>query len=311
MENNLNILIYDEMLELKKFESKIKGKIMNNSNEIIFQKYGLLNKNWIEKYKKYYNYEHFLQKNEFISPSYKQNIFFDITVLLPKFDESSLNDDVEDIKNLNCSIPINFTLVSINFLNLIKQHFYNSQNKDLINLNFDGLIYEILIGGKCIFIKDKKNPNSYLIQEYKEYNINNMNSNTYEIHYILRFIDKPKRDRDLNLILSSGLSEYLAKRNITPKPFQKLYNSNNELIGYFFNLLIKDENKTKCMLNLSLRKTSNHNIDNNLNHKTSTSTSIKTKEINNIIDPFLHSVLLCFYQIEEIKNYFLNKDNNK
>jgi len=123
MENNLNRLKINEMLELNKCEKKIKDQInKNKSNEIIFQKYGLLNKNWIEKYKYYYNYEHFLQKNEFISPSDKQDIF-DITYLLPKFDESSLNDDVEDIKNLHCSIPINFTLVSKNFLDLIKQHF--------------------------------------------------------------------------------------------------------------------------------------------------------------------------------------------
>ena len=110
-----------------------------------------------------------------------------------------------------------------------------------------------------------------------------MNYNTYEIYYILRFIDKAKRDRELKLILSNGYPQYVDKRNICPKHFQKLYNTNKEPIGYFFNLLIKDENKTKFMLNFSLRNAIN-NIDNNLNPKTSSSTFRKIKEMNNIID---------------------------
>ena len=148
MDNNLKNLIIDEMFELNLCEIKIKEEInKNNSNEINFQKYGLLNKNWIEKYKKYYNFEKFIQKQELETPSDKQNNFeIEITDLLPKYNENNINNEDEDIKNIKCSFPTNFTIVSKNFIDLIQQHFYDKQNQDIIKQIFDDMIYEILIG---------------------------------------------------------------------------------------------------------------------------------------------------------------------
>ena len=53
------------MNELYNCEKKIKENILKlNRKNIFIENYVLLNKNWIEKYKKYYNYEYFLKNKE-------------------------------------------------------------------------------------------------------------------------------------------------------------------------------------------------------------------------------------------------------
>ena len=94
----------DEMKELYEFEQKIKTKTFNNEE---FEKFGLLNSEWIEKYKNKYNYKLYLQTNQ-INNNLSENIF-KIVDLTPKFEDLELGDDEEKIR---INYPNNFVLVS-------------------------------------------------------------------------------------------------------------------------------------------------------------------------------------------------------
>ena len=192
------------MNELYNCEKKIKENILKlNRKNIFIENYVLLNKNWIEKYKKYYNYEYFLKNKEIESQTNSENIFI-IKDLIPEFDDRPIECEDEKIKNLNCSLPHNFVLVSDNFIKLILNNFEDGKS-NVNKLLLDNLIYEVIIGGKCIIIKDKHNKYSYFISSFKEPNINdNYNYNTSSINFLLRFGDKSKIETEIKLILSNG-----------------------------------------------------------------------------------------------------------
>ena len=98
----------EEMKELNDFEQKIITKTYNN--EKTFEKLGLLNNEWIEKYKNIYNYNMYLQ-NDLINNNISENIFI-IDDLSPKFKNLELDDGDKKIK---INILFEFFLVSKRF----------------------------------------------------------------------------------------------------------------------------------------------------------------------------------------------------
>ena len=252
MQNNEILQINNELVELYFCENKIKEEIIKFKQNLaiskISEKYALINKNWIEKYKQYYNYEHFLKTQEIKPPSNIENIFI-INDLIPEFDDSPLDLKNENINNnMNCSLPKNFVLASENFIKLIIKHFENNKSNSE-KLIFDSLTYEVIIGDKCIIISDKHNKLSYFITLFKEKdNIlldNCYYYNTDSVNFILRFEDKTIIKREFNLILSNGISNYIIKRNLGSKSsVQKILNSKNQLIGFFFNILFYYDNES-------------------------------------------------------------------
>ena len=322
MQDNEKLQISKELLELHACENKIKEEIIkfkhiwSNSQEN--EKYVLINKNWIEKYKQYYNYEHFIETQEIKPPSFIEDIFI-INDLIPEFDDRPLDLKNEKKINMNCSLPRNFVLVSENFIKLVVKHFENSKAKGHTEkLIFDNLIYEVIIGGKCIIISDKHNKLSYFITLFKESDNNNKDNcyyyNTDSINFILRFEDKTKIEREFNLILSQGISNYITKRNLgSQSSVQKILNSKNELIGYFFNILFCYDNESTQLGLYCFCPKSKNNVknENTFDSKTYTMRAKKSNEIKDIIDPHINSFLICLYQIEKLRREFKNIDNNQ
>ena len=314
--------IIDEMFELHLCENKIKEDIIKfNQNCTNSQKYVLINKNWIEKYKQYYNYENFLKTQDINSPpSIIENIFI-IDYLFPEFDYRPLESKNEEKNNMNFSLPKNFVLVSENFIKLIMENFGKNNSKENIEKEiFENLTYEVIIGGKCIIISDKYNKLSYFIAILKESDNKNKDNCYYDynidsINFIIKFEDDSKIEKELNDILSYGISKYIAKRNLGSQYFQKILNSENELIGYFYNILFYyDLRATNLGLYFFGPKPKLNNILKNesiFDSKTYAIKSKKSKEIKEIIDPHINSFLICLYQIEKLKKKFENIDNNE
>ena len=170
MKADEKIIIMEEMIELGNCENKIKTEIQRNENlnEISFEKYALINKDWIENYKKYYNYSYFLKYREVNpQPSSSDNIFI-IDYLFPEYYEKTFKEDNGKATIIK-GIPKNFVLVSKNFLQSILKKFNIEKNNqiDLSKKIFMQLIYEVKIGGSCIFIKNKLEEFSYFISSYK------------------------------------------------------------------------------------------------------------------------------------------------
>ena len=178
--------------ELNSSELSVKNEILKNYKEKQFKKYGILNKDWIEEYKNIFN------ENE--TDSINKNIF-DIKKLTPNFDNREI---IVDINNkIIVNFPKNFFLVSENVINLLEEYFSNKEEQDKMLT----LIYEVIIGGHCIIIKDKHyNSNLIFISLYNSQNDTYI-SNT--IDYVINYFSPEYMNEEVNLIISQNISNYL------------------------------------------------------------------------------------------------------
>ena len=126
----------EEFKELYTFEQKIIAK--TDINEKLLKKYGLLNHEWIEKYKNNYNYEFYLRNGQ-INYNSNENIF-KIEALSPKLKKVEL---VEYKKIIEINIPNNFVLVSKKFIDLVSKNFNDEgERKRLLNLCYEVLMIQ-------------------------------------------------------------------------------------------------------------------------------------------------------------------------
>jgi len=266
----------DEMKELYDFEQKITANA--NSNEKTFEIYGLLNNEWIEKYKNKYNYNLYLQKGQF-NNNFSENIFI-IDDLLPKFENLELDYDKQKIEiNYNN----NFALVSIKFINLITKNFKNEEREKLLNLCYKAIK---TINGLIIIEKEEKIILFYKIFEGK---------NIFKIKYILKYSKEDFMNKELNLILKGGLKNYKKIRNIESSK-QTIYNNNGEKIGYFYSSLCQISNNLKM----------------NFNNRNEIHEVISKEKLYLLNHSKLNSIFLCLYQIEDLKQAILaNNDVNQ
>ena len=260
----------DENIKINYGEEEIKKKL-NSNNDNNYYKYGLLNKNWYDNYKNTLN--NYLIKNEKID----KNIY-NINSLFPKFEKNNINYN-NNIFSL--SYPNNFIIVKEKIIYIIKKHFKDNDRKE-----FENLIFDVIIGGKCIIIKDNKNENINYIYLYND---KNKNLNNNEIDYILIYNNQELMLNELHYISNYNFENYLKKIDHQKEEEKIIFNSENKsfikiiIDNHFF----KNENKFEKSNNIDIPK----------------------------INPFFNSILLCLYQfkdfINELNKYYKEEKNEK
>ena len=116
-----NVQRIQEMNELILTDKRIKEDILKlDPTKIKFKRYGLINKEWVEKYKILYNFDDFI-KYQKINPNQNGEDIFILKDLIPIFESKSLKDNNGKFR-LNVNLPSNFTIVNENFINLISKN---------------------------------------------------------------------------------------------------------------------------------------------------------------------------------------------
>ena len=315
-----------EMRELESTEKKIKEDILKQGpTEIKFKKYGLINKDWIEKYKKIYNYDDFI-KNQKINPNQNGEDIFKLKDLIPTFESKSL-DDNNGKHRFNVDLPSNFTLVSEIFMNLISKNIkkelketpqgksneidsmdiegvntptpndatdvFDNNHQQINNVN--DLVFEVIIGGGCTIIKDKKNESSFFIKLYIDNKDKNNNNsiilNPDSLHYFINF-KKESMEEELKFILTEGIGRYFINNNLNSFNYHEIL-SNNQSIGFIYNFTCENYSSTQMVMDIDFHIKKD-----------------KKKNINYNFNPYLSSILICLYQIDNLRNFFSNINNN-
>ena len=163
--------------------NEINNKIKKTNLKPVFKKYGLLNKDWVEKFKSSLY-------------SKKQNeIIFQYEKISPNFEKKFPELETQ---LYSLSLPNNFTLVSEELINFISSNF-DDENRNKLK----GLFFDAIIGGECIIIKDSKNDNIHFITIYNEKNKYN------DIDFIFIYFNKEEIDKNLNFIMEKQFLNFL------------------------------------------------------------------------------------------------------
>ena len=252
-------------------ENYIKNYIKSNKSVFKFEKFGLLNKDWFVEF---LSFIHGNKQNE------KQ--IFSSDKFVPTLEDKyyKFNNNVYLFL-----VPDNFVLVSLKFIELLLQY-YDEEYKKKLN----ELIYEVIIGGKCIIIKERKLENIHYISLYNEEN-KEFNYNHY-IDYILIDNDKQFIIDEIKLILKHTISLYLQSKKIE---------LNSQIIS---KSLVDNDKKgsAQIILNQYLK---------NFN-------TLKILEIENIIKPIsskpnfseIKSILMCLYQFKNFTEELIKYKND-
>ena len=261
-----------ENKELVFNENYIKNNIKSNKSDFKYEKFGLLNKDWLVEYLS------FMKGN-------KQNekLIFSSDKCVPTLEGKyyKFNNKVYLF-----SVPDNFVLVSLKFIELIMQY-YDEEYKKKIN----ELIYEVIIGGNCIIIKERKLENINYISLYNEEN-KEFNYNHY-IDYILIDNNKQFIINEIKLMLKLTISFYLKSKKIE---------LNSQIIS---KSLFDNEKKgnAQIILNQHLK-----NFD-----------TLKILEKENIIKSInsksnfseIKSIMMCLYQFKNFTEELIKYKNDK
>ena len=252
-----------------------------------FKKYLLLNKDWVDKFKKLYNdkrYESLLDINSIC----KKNEHKDFTYIK---------------SNFGFSLPTNFTLGTEMFISLLSEYFKKDEKIKLQN----GFFY-IIIGGKCLIMKDKKKSNDTfayitLYNEEKE-------DFSHEIDFFIYITDIEFMRKTLKLILTKNIWNFFKKIKYNYEEEYKIFNSSEgNKIGYIVrNNSIENIGKIyRSLKNIEIKKPKPGNIEHNKSEIKKQLNNIKA----NIIVNKLNSILFCIYQIkEELFEYLINSNKN-
>ena len=238
----LLINLYCNELFLK---NKIKSKEIS-----CLEKIKLINKEWLNRYKVFNNYQEIISSiEEYIEFSeinindinaIIENIYNNIECFIPKI---NINTDIpEFLKNLEKSkpkmsnnelfiFPINFEFIKNEiFMLLIKDY---EQNNNIENNNN---ICDCLFGNGDIIIYDANNPCNlyiYSIDDYKNDKIQN-----YKIKYIFQFMNSSIAKNEMNFIKNvKNLENYLNNNSLDSKKYGK----QNFTKGNFYNFIKEDK----------------------------------------------------------------------
>ena len=257
-----------EYKELLSGEEETKKELNKSGGlEKGYKLYYLLDNNWVEKFK------NLISNNKIKEAKYLLKVS-----LITKKNEDK--DFTYIHKSFGFSFPCNFTLVTKNFLDLLCKNFNKAEEKEL-----KGTSFKIIIGGKCLIMKDGKNeksPFAYitLYNEKKEKFNNN-------IDYFLRIDDRGELYKHLNSILKNNIWNYFKEINYSYKDeYKKIKNFEGKTIGY----LVLNNGYTKQIEEIYNYMKENINI------------RMNTNEMNDIkIDKFYS--FLYVYII--LKNYLM------
>ena len=174
--------IYEELCGGEKI---IKEKL--NSNKIShndeYETYGVLDKGWVKRYKKYLI--------DYLNSKSKQEFNYNVKELIPKTEEKIFcmingNDDH------TYYFLKSYVLVTSYFISLISKYF---NHNEVIELN--KRLYGIFIGGKCIIRKDKHNYLDHYITLLYDENDDNF------VDFILNFESQKNMIEHLDFILKN------------------------------------------------------------------------------------------------------------
>ena len=285
---NKNLLI--EYSELIRGEDQIK-KELKNPGDIYkgFKKYRLLNKDWVDKFKKLYN-----DKN------YKSLLNINS---IPKKNEDK---DFTYIKsNFGFSLPTNFTLATQIFIDLLSKYF---KQKDQIRLQKG--FFDIIIGGQCLIMKDFKQKSNYTFVYITLYN-EEKEDFSHEIDFFIYITDNEFMKKTLNLILTTNIWNFFKKIKYNYKEEFKIFKSSEgNKIGYIVrnNSIGNIDEINRSLKNIEVKMPEPKNMEHNKNEIKNNLNNIKA----NIIVNKLNSILFCIYQIkEQLFGYLINSNKNK
>ena len=211
---NASQLRIEEYKELLNGEEEIKKELDKPGGlEKGYKVYYLLDNKWVEDYK-------YLISNK----KYKESKNLLKVSLILKKDEDK--DFTYVHKSFGFSFPCNFALVTQNFIDLLCKNFTENEQNQL-----KGASFKIIIGGKCLIMKDQDNENSpfaYItLYNEKKGKFNN------NIDYFLEINDRKELNKNLNYILKSNIWNYFKALNYSYRDeYAKIINSQRIKIGY-------------------------------------------------------------------------------
>ena len=275
----------EQYKELCYCEEEIKNNLKNRKGFGKMSKYGMLDKNWVDSYKKYLFdslndkvREKFIFKDSFY-PESEEKIFCLIT------------------ENKYYYFPVNFTLVSEQFINLLSKNI--KDKKYLYKLKFS-IYYIAFVIDKFIIRKDRKEDINYYITLYDENKKNNVD---FILYYSID--DNNEIQKNLKLIFNNDFLHYIEINNFSYEEESNIIlNDRKEKIGYF----LRNCDKDRCQYIFRMKNKSNLNNNNlNLSNSINLSKSLNNNMINNMNDKM---ALLNLNGNSNINMNFMNNNNN-
>ena len=206
-------LLYIYYIEIY-FLEKIKGKKFDSN----IRKVILINKNWLDNYKKFYNYSEVIKLIPQISTEISNEN--DINKIIERiFSSENFKAEIphnskfpENLKNLNSLLPEEskgFYLINNELLDLLikEENAHDSYHIQFNNNSFE--IYNCLLGNNYIILNPQNNPNNLLIYSLE---IKESNNYDYKLKYIFQFINSSVNEMK-EIINCEYLIYYLFKKN--------------------------------------------------------------------------------------------------
>ena len=275
----------EQYKELCYCEEEIKNNLKKSKGFEKISKYGMLDKNWVDSYKKYLFdslngkvREKFIFKESFY-PESEEKIFCLIT------------------DNKYYYFPVNFTLVSEQFINLLSK---NIKDKKYLLMLKISIYYIAFVIDKFIIIKDRKEDINYYITLYDENKKNNVD---FILYYSID--DNNEIQKNLKLIFNNDFLHYIEINNFSYEEESNIIlNDRKEKIGYF----LRNCDKDRCQYIFRMKNKSNLNNNNlNLSNSINLNNSLNNNMINNMNDKM---ALLNLNGNSNINMNFMNNNNN-
>ena len=232
--NNSKEAILSNLIKLYNSEREINNLLKNDKNNTSYECY-IINKKWIQNYKKFYNYDSIIQKMNETGQNVNNNYLLSVlnnNKLLELFmNENNLCARQEKIFNNNGNefhYPVNFEIVQKNVFDLIINEI-NTTNRINFGQNLNSV--KIVLANNRIYIK--------YIQNY--FYIGSYVNGEYKINYIIIINDKEILNKILNHLFNSYFGneeEYLEKIKLDINKVnivQNIINKNN-IIGNFISI---------------------------------------------------------------------------
>ena len=288
-----SILIFRILLLLVIEEDKIRNSLENKIDIDNYIEYHLINNDWLDKYKKAYNYSKVnkifkdnlnkeLNENDILTLiKNNSNLIEDISETIK---EEKTTSELKDINKLiyyeyhkgykvnnllnKISIPHNFSFITPKILQLIlKLNNFKCENKFNIKKNkcvcpfCEGNFlkkYKCFIGNETILISHNDNKNEYFAIGI---NIDKYKNNKFKIDYLLLFENNDiLNDEMKNYFCKNNINDYLKIRNINKGIIkQNILNKDGDVIGRIININLLLAIKKKVIYrNYSVRNFKNY-----------------------------------------------------
>ena len=311
--------ILDDLVTLYNETNEIYNLLNGDIKEHTFNNYYLVNKNWLNKYKEYYNYTELVKKHE--NKGYQNNNQnlknkknkkknknkkdeLNIQYANVQFPEFLLNENnILPNNNIFKSFPYftEFELIEINIFHNLCKHLKINISSQIL----DKISYKALLGNnKIILQRESKN---------RGFAVFSTTNNETIIDYLIIFNDNNIIDNEIEKIKNKGIDNYLLEKNINfnDDNLQYLIDLNDcSMIGNIHVINKKQINNNNSNVNNNL----NNNINSNINNYQYTNLQIKQMRpyrlgLDNIgATCYMNATLQCLCNIVQLQNYFLNNN---